>query len=578
MANIDGGEMLIRVLKQQGVREIFTLHGGHLDAIFQSALDHGIRLIDTRHEQAAGHAADGWARTTGRPGVAIVTAGPGVTDVVTAVTNAYLDCVPSLFIGGAAPLSDAEMLPLQGGFDQVAMMQPITKWAHRVTHTHRIADIVAEALRIATSGRPGPVFLEIPADVLFKRVDEKTAFFPQQIRPGAAPAPAPQAIDRAIELLLAASTPVILAGGGVWFAGAGSELLAFAERTGIPVFPNAKARGLVPDNHPLSGRGFTNLAALAQMSGLVPDVILLLGARLGLFTGGRSGMMIPHSAHVIQVDIEGQEIGRNRDIELGIVADCREALRALNAAAEGKKWPDRSALQQSVHQARDFPSMMFAEALTAQAAPIHPYRLAHAIASTVEPDAIIVADGGETASWMDMAASVRRGGHWMSHGYLGCLGVGMPFALAAKAAHPDRQVVCIIGDGSVGLNFAEFDTMVRHGLNIVTVVNNDQQWGMSAHGQQLMYGKERQVVTGLAPTRYDLAAAGFGCHAEHVEQPGDLVPALQRALTCGKPACINVMTDPAVIAPVTQMLVASSAPKPEEDGKVRMPYYGERDV
>jgi acetolactate synthase-1/2/3 large subunit len=578
MAKIDGGEMLIRVLKQQGVREIFTLHGGHLDAIFQSALDHSIRLIDTRHEQAAGHAADGWARTTGRPGVAIVTAGPGVTDVVTAVTNAYLDCVPTLFIGGAAPLSDAEMLPLQGGFDQVAMMHPITKWAHRITHTHRIADIVAEALRIATTGRPGPVFLEIPADVLFKRVDESTVFFPQHIRPGAAPAPAPEAIDRAIELLRAATTPVILAGGGAWFAGAGSELVAFAERTGIPVFPNAKARGLVPDNHPLAGRSFTNLAALAQMSGLVPDVILLLGARLGLFTGGRSGMMIPNSAQVIQVDIEGQEIGRNRDIELGIVADCREALRALDAAAARQTWPDRSALQESVRQVRDLPAMMFADALTAQAAPIHPYRLAHAIATTVEPDAIIVADGGETASWMDMTASVRNGGHWLSHGYLGCLGVGMPFAVAAKAAHPDRQVVCIVGDGSVGLNFAEFDTMVRHGLNIVTVVNNDQQWGMSAHGQQLMYGKERQVVTGLAPTRYDLAAAGFGCHAEHVEQPGDLVPALQRALTCGKPACINVMTDPAVIAPVTQMLVASSAPKPEEDDKVRMPYYGERDV
>jgi acetolactate synthase-1/2/3 large subunit len=578
MAKIDGGEMLIRVLKQQGVREIFTLHGGHLDAIFQSALDHSIRLIDTRHEQAAGHAADGWARTTGRPGVAIVTAGPGVTDVVTAVTNAYLDCVPTLFIGGAAPLSDAEMLPLQGGFDQVAMMHPITKWAHRITHTHRIADSVAEALRIATTGRPGPVFLEIPADVLFKRVDESTVFFPQHIRPGAAPAPAPEAIDRAIELLRAATTPVILAGGGAWFAGAGSELVAFAERTGIPVFPNAKARGLVPDNHPLAGRSFTNLAALAQMSGLVPDVILLLGARLGLFTGGRSGMMIPNSAQVIQVDIEGQEIGRNRDIELGIVADCREALRALDAAAARQTWPDRSALQESVRQVRDLPAMMFADALTAQAAPIHPYRLAHAIATTVEPDAIIVADGGETASWMDMTASVRNGGHWLSHGYLGCLGVGMPFAVAAKAAHPDRQVVCIVGDGSVGLNFAEFDTMVRHGLNIVTVVNNDQQWGMSAHGQQLMYGKERQVVTGLAPTRYDLAAAGFGCHAEHVEQPGDLVPALQRALTCGKPACINVMTDPAVIAPVTQMLVASSAPKPEEDDKVRMPYYGERDV
>jgi len=318
------------------------------------------------------------------------------------------------------------------------------------------------------------------------------------------------------------------------------------------------------------------LAALAQM-GSAPDVVLLLGARLGLFTGGRSGMMIPESAYVIQVDIEGAEIGRNRDIELGIVADCREALLAFNAAAREQGWPDHSAWQDTVRQTRAFPNAMFAAALTQNAPPIHPYRLAHAIATTVEPGAIIVADGGETASWMDMAAEVHGGGHWLSHGYLGCLGVGMPFALAAKAAHPERQVVCIVGDGSVGLNFAEFDTMARHGLNVVTVVNNDRQWGMSAHGQELMYGKQRTVVTALAPTRYDLAAAAFGCHAEHVEGPDELVPALQRALASGRPACLNVMTDPSVIAPITQVMVGQAASTLDDD-KVRMPYYGERDV
>jgi acetolactate synthase-1/2/3 large subunit len=576
MAKIDGGEMLIRVLEQQGIRDIFTLHGGHLDAIFQAALDHKIRLIDTRHEQAAGHAADGWARTTGRLGVAIVTAGPGVTDVVTGIANAYLDCVPTLFIGGAAPLVDAEMLPLQGGIDQLALLRPITKWAHRITHTHRIPDLVAQAVRVATTGRPGPVFLEIPVDVLFKRVDEREVFFPRRVRPETSPAPARSAITQAIDWLQEAKRPVILAGGGSWFSGAGAELLAFAEHTGIPVFANSKARGMVPDDHPLSGRSYMTLGALTQM-GSAPDIVLLLGTRLGLFTGGRSGMLIPDSAGVIQVDIDGTEIGRNRDIELGIVADCREALLALNVASRETRWPDRSAWQEMVRQTRAFPNAMFSAALMQTEPPIHPYRLAHAIAATVERDAIMVADGGETASWMDMAAEVRGGGHWLSHGYLGCLGVGMPFALAAKVAHPDRQVVCIIGDGSVGLNFAEFDTMVRHGLNVVTVVNNDRQWGMSAHGQELMYGKERTVVTALAPTRYDLAAAGFGCHAEHVERPDELVPALQRALASGRPACVNVMTDPSVIAPITQIMVSQAAPKPDDD-KVRMPYYGERDA
>jgi acetolactate synthase-1/2/3 large subunit len=574
MASVDGGELLIRMLEQVGVHEIFCLHGGHLDSIFQAALDHGVRLIDTRHEQAAAHAADGWARTTGKIGVAAVTAGPGVTDAVTGVANAYLDCIPMLLIGGAAPLRDAETLPLQGGFDQVALFEPITKWAHRVTHTERIPDLVAQAVRVATTGRPGPVYLEIPIDVLFARVEEERAFFPQKVHPDAAPAPAPHAVAQAIEWLQAAERPAILAGGGVWFSGAGPELLAFAERARIPVFSNGKAHGVVPGGHPLCGGGIANLVTLRMMGAGEPDVVLVLGARLGLFTGGRSAALIPAAARLIQVDIQGEEIGRNRDISLGIVADCRETLRALNEAAAEPSWPARDAWAEAVRQAGTAPRMMFASALESEKAPIHPYRLADAIAHSVASDAIIVADGGETATWMEMAAEVGAGGHWMSHGYLGCLGTGMPFSIAAKVAHPDKQVVCIVGDGSVGLNFSEFDTMVRHELSIVVVVNNDQQWGMSAHGQELIYGKERQVVTQLGPTRYDLAAAGFGCHAEHVVDPADLLPALERALEYPGPTCLNVMTDPSVISPVTIAMVGSLGGGAEGPGEsVTLPYY-----
>src|SRR5438034_10657211 len=219
MARIDGGGMLVRVLDAQAIRAVFALHGGHLDAIYQAARGRGIRWIDTRHEQAAGHAADGWARTTGRVGVAMVTAGPGVTDVVTAVANAYLDCIPTLFIGGAAPLRDAETLPLQGGFDQLALMQPIKQWAHRITQTARIPDLVTQALRVATTGRPGPVFLEIPIDVLFARVDEERATVPAYLRPEAGPAPAAAAVERALAWLAEAERPLVMAGGGVWFSG-----------------------------------------------------------------------------------------------------------------------------------------------------------------------------------------------------------------------------------------------------------------------------------------------------------------------------------------------------------------------
>ena len=566
------------MFEQAGIDCLFTLHGGHLDAIFQATRSReGMRLIDTRHEQAAGHAADGWARTTGRPGVAIVTAGPGFTDCVTAIANAYLDCVPTLFIAGAAPLREAETLPLQGGIDQVAMVTPITKWAHRVTHTERIPELAAQALRIATTGRPGPVFLELPIDVLFGRVEEETVVFPAKIRPDAAPAPPAEAVERVLDLLHAAERPAIMAGGGAWFSGAERELLAFAERIGAPVFSNGKAHGLVPAGHPLCGRGFTNLA-IASGAGQGPaDVVLVLGARLGLYTGGRGAPLIPAGANIIQVDIEGEEIGRNRDVDLAIVADCRETLLALDRAAAERRWPEHGSWQPLVQQVREGHKALFAAALANDKPPMHPYRLAHEVARALPPDTIVAADGGETSSWMETVAEVQGGGQWMSHGYLGCLGTGMPFAIAAQVAHPERRVLCLVGDGSVGLNFSEFDTMVRHELPIVVVVNNDQIWGMSAHGQDLIYGEGKRVVTDLAATRYDLAAQGFGCHAEHVVDPAELPKALERAFASGRPACVNVMTDPTVIAPITISMVGG--PRPQASAKekkgeaVQIPYY-----
>lgn len=575
MANVDGGELFVRVLEVAGVDTVFTLHGGHLDAILQAASAHGIRLIDMRHEQAAGHAADGWARTTGRVGVAIVTAGPGFTDCVTAIANAYLDCVPTLFVAGAAPLREAETLPLQGGIDQVAMVAPVTKWAHRVTNTERIPDLTAQALRIAASGRPGPVFLELPIDVLFSRVDETQVSMPSRIVPSASPAPPSESIDEMIALLQSAERPAILAGGGAWFSRAGAELVAFAERTNIPVFSNAKAHGLVPARHPLCGGGFANLGIAAGADGAA-DLVVVLGARLGMFTGGRGAPLIPAASRIVQVDIEAEEIGRNREADLAIVADCRETLRMLNRSASEQHWPERETWRELVQQVRRGHRAVFAEALSRDKPPIHPYRVASEVAKALPDGAIVTADGGETATWMDMVAEVQGGGQWMSHGYLGCLGTGMPFAIAAKVAHPEKPVLCIVGDGSVGLNFSEFDTMVRHGLPIVTVVNNDQIWGMSAHGQDLIYGEGRRVATELGATRYDLAAAGFGCHAEHVVDPADLPAALERAFASGKPACVNVMSDPSVISPTTISMVggpreASSAGG--GDQSIQIPYY-----
>ncbi|MDP2948037.1 MAG: thiamine pyrophosphate-binding protein [Chloroflexota bacterium] len=552
MATIHGGEMVIRILEREGIREVFTLPGEHVDPVLEAAAHHGFRIIDCRHEQAAGHMADGWARVTGRPGVAVVTAGPGVTDVVTAVANAYVDAVPMLVVAGSSGLAEDETLTLQD-LPQVELMRPITKWAHTVTRPQRIAEFTAMALRQAMSGRPGPVFLDIPLDVITARVEEERVVFPQEYRPQAPPAAQPEAVANALTMLERAERPAILAGGGVWFAQAAAELREFAELTQIPVLTDGKARGCVPEDTPLGFGSYVPLAAAR------PDVVLVLGARLGLFTGGRYFSLIPRDAQVIQVDIAGEEIGRNRDVQLGIVGDCRQVLRQMLDGARQRRWPRRDTYLEVLNGVRRARSQAFASTLTAEEPPIHPFRLATEVARFVPDDAIIVADGGEAWDWMSDAAVVRRPGHWLSHGYLGCLGVGLSFGLAAKLAHPQKQVVVTTGDGSLGLNLAEFHTAAKHDLPIVVVVFNDKAWGMCKHGQEIAFGKGRTVATELGLVHYEKAAEGLGAYGELVERPGDIVPALERAFRSGKPACLNVLTDPDVVAPATVAGAAMTA-------------------
>ncbi len=586
MGRINGGEMVARVLKTAGVRELFTLHGGHLDPILEACNRYDFRIIDVRHEQAAGHMADGWARVTGRVGVCAVTAGPGTTDAVTAVANAYLDCVPMLVLGGRSPLMDDETLPLQG-MPQLEMMRPITKWSRTVYHPQRIAEFTAMALRQATTGRPGPVYLELPIDVLFGGVDEERMVWPERFIPQAPPAAQPEAVEQAVEWLAAAERPAIMAGGGVWFAGAAAELREFAELTRTPVFANAKARGAVPEDEDLGFNGFTVMVSgVVQERAGPPDLILVLGARLGMFTGGRRSIL-PPGARIIQADIEPEEIGRNREAHLGITGDCREVLRQMIATAKTRRWPSRDAWLDALRAARETRAQAFAHVLEGDATPIHPHRLAHDIASSLSNEAIVVADGGEAADWIGSAIRLRKPGCFLSHGYLGCLGVGLPFGAAAKLAFPDRQVLVVTGDGSVGLNFAEFDTFVRHNLPVVTVIFNDKAWGMSKHGQQIMF-QGRTVATELGLVRYEKAAEGFGCHAELVERPEEIRPALERAFASGRPACLNVLIDGEPIAPVTLAMMGMAAPPPKappqaatekkDEGETILPYYGKHKV
>jgi len=546
--DVNGGELVARALAQAGTKHIFGLHGGHIDPIFQACHDSGIRIIDTRHEQAAGHMADAWGRLTGQPGVAVVTAGPGVTDIVTAVANAHLDGVPMIVIGGRHPLADDEMMPLQE-LHGVPLMQSITKWSRLVRDTERIAEYVRAAFHQATSGRPGPVFLEIPVDVLAATVDD--ARVPMQVVPPSSfqPGPSPEAVEKTLSILHAAERPLILAGHGVWLGGSAEELRRFAELTDTPVIANGMSRGAVPEDTRLGLGGFLG-AGRALALGTRPDVVLMLGARFGLFTGGRQSI-VPASAQVIQVDIEPEELGRGGRVDVAIAADCLQTLRALIGAAGGRTWPKRDAWVQTGKNAVAMAKAMLSAAANSANGTIHPYRVATEVAGAV--------DGGDTFVSGELALEARRPGRYLGHGYLGCLGTGIPFALAAKLAYPGDPVVLLTGDGSVGLNFTEFDTAVRHNLRVTVVINNDQAWGMCKHEQMMRLGADRVIGTELAYTRYDKAAEAFGVYGELVDDALEIRPAIERALASGRPACINVMTDPNAISPAQQAMAAASA-------------------
>lgn len=565
-ARPDGGELIARTLKAAGVQRVFALHGGHLEAFYRGCRNHQLELIDFRHEASAGHAADGYARSTGELGVCVVTAGPGYTNVITAAVNAQLDGVPTLFIVGSPPLREAEFNPLQGGIDQIAMIRPGVKWAHRVTNTERIPDLLAMGIRIACTGRRGAVLIEVPIDVMHIPVDEADVMPPAGLATRPRPAPAPAEVQAAIELLRGAARPVIVCGGEARFAQCAPALRAFAEHTGIPVFSNPRAVGMLPWDHPLNASEARNLGAL-QAGGQAPDVVLLLGAKAGMFLGGRRTAVLPADAKLIQVLAQPEEIGRIRDIHVPIAADCGSALEAFLAAARTAQWPDRRPWAQACVAMKTTLANTYKAATASNG--IHPYHAALAVAEAAGPDASYVLDGGEAAIWAGHAVRVNGLGQFASNGYLGLLGGGMGMAIGAQLARPDGRVIQIAGDGAVGFHLQEFDTMVRRRLSIVTVVLNNRIWGMSLHGQQLLFGEDYDAISRLSDeTDYARIAEGFGCHGEKVTRTEDVGPAVRRALDSGRPACIDVRTDPAVTHPVMQVML-----KPISPDDIVIPYY-----
>lgn len=567
MSQITGGALLARTLQIAGVGEVFTLHGGHLDAFLISCREHGIRLTDTRHEASAGHAAEAYARATGKIGVAVLTAGPGFTNAYTSLANAYLDRMPVLVIVGAPSTREGDLNTLQGGIDQIAAASHVTKWAYRIGHGARIPEIVEQAIRRAMTGTPGPVLLEVPIEVMFSpikapsRIEELDNF---ALGDGG-PAPSSKQVKALLDLLASAERPVVIAGGGATLSRSADALLAFATKTGIPITTGVKGEGLMPQDHPLYGGSMVSIPIAAAV-GAPADVVLLLGQRVGLFTGGRYGVL-PVGAKVAQVDIDGGEPGRGGPIDLAIMADCRETLLALTDAAGSYHWRDHTEWASALRAARATPSRRWLDTpVTSPEGLLHPYHACKALARALPEDAIIVCDGGESSVWVRDHIRPRGTGSFHITGYLGTLGVGQGFAIGAARAFPDRPIFLFAGDGGVGFHIQEFDTIVRHRLNVHTVVLNNACWGMSQNGQDLIYGRDKRTIVELADSAYEKIAEAFGGRGWRADTIEDIETAMKGAIDSGVPSCINVRIDGAAINPVTMNMIGM---KPGEEPKAK---------
>lgn len=524
-----GGELIARSLKAQGVSTIYTLCGGHVAPIYDGCFNHDIHVVDMRHEQAAAHAADAHARLTRGIGVALVTAGPGVTDAVTGVANAYQARSPMILLGGAAPLKTKGMGALQE-MPQTDMFRTFTKASFTIERTEDIPARMADAYRAALSGRPGPVFLELPFDVLMNAVDIPEIPPRVEIEPMV---PAIEALSHLFDMLRSAKKPLLIAGTQVYWDEAHEALRELTDQTGIPVFTNGAGRGTLPMNHP-------NCFKSARSNALrEADVVMLIGTELDFRL--KFGQGWNKEAKLIQVENDRDELNKNRQADLALLANARLVLEALSEGLQGVRYDEWLARVQEL-EAPKVEQIEEWKQLDDQ--PINHFRMGAALNNFIDENMIVIGDGGDIVSACAKVIDITLPGQWLDPGPLGCLGVGAPFAVAAQTIYPDKRVLIINGDGSFGLNGFEFDTAVRFNLPIVSIVGNDAGWGQIRLPVEKMIGKERARSTQLAPTRYDKVVEALGGYGEHVEDPAEIEAALERAFASGKPACINVALDP----------------------------------
>lgn len=551
MAKIKGGHLVGKYLKEiEKVDIVFGISGGHLESILDSFTEYNIRTIDVRHEQAAAMMAHAWSIYTGKPGVCFLTAGPGFTNGIIGIANAYLDNSPLVVLCGRSPIRDDLKGALQE-MNQIEVVRPMTKWAATCYDIKRIPEYLSIAFRNASGGRPGPVMLELPPDILNIDVDETLVPMPSKSNPKYTVHPDDADLKAAAGIINNAKKPLFLGGSGVRFSDNAMALRAFIEKSGVPFMLLNNGRGELPDDHPNSVMDMGQLGLFFSLG--QNDVIIAAGIRFNWLL--QFGNVIPPTTKIVRIDIDPLEINRNVEAAVGLVGDVGSVLEQLMPLINQNnhnEWMET--LKSAGRSILDYELRMRETASD----PIHPARLVAQIQKFVGDDAIYVADGGDTQYFgLYFSTKEKAGVIASAAGLLGCLGTGIPFGMAAKLARPDKKVVVLNGDGSFGFNAMEFDTMVRHNIPVVCVIVNDCAWGMIKHSQEVSIGKDRLQCSELGLRRYEKIVEGLGGHGEFVTRDEEIIPALKRAFDSGKPACINVITDPAITSPATHLFYQS---------------------
>ena len=549
--------MFVATAVELGIDTVFTLVGDHLNEVLAVAARSGMRVVDMRHESAVAHAADAWARIHRRPALSLVTGGPGHTNSLTGLATANLAGSPLIAVSGSRPSTLAHRQAFQD-IDQVGMARPVVKWASEVPEASEIPRYLRQAYATANAGRRGCVHLTVPVDVMTAQTAQPPSPGDRLLCPKA---PFPRRVDRtvcprsAVEMLREADRPVVIAGSGVWWAGAEEALRKFVERTSLPLYTITMGRGTVSDDHPLvMGYADPALNYAVHTAFREADLFLVVGKRIDYRLALGGARLFPESAQFIQIDVHEEELGLNRPLDVAICADARAALEAMTEAAGAEPWAPRPWLAR-VRELRDGWLARLAEKGRDESGPMHPAAFFRELRRALPRDVLYSWDGGDFAHWGRASLRARQAGGWLRLGPLGTIGSSLPNSVALQLAHPGRPVAMITGDGALGFYLAEMDSLVRHKLPVVLIVGNDAGWGLERELQRSATRGMATVACELQAARYDSIMKGFGGGGETVERLDEVAPAVERAFAAGVPYCLNVKIR-GVRSPFTEWQIA----------------------